>query len=169
MLHRTRHAGIIFHRPDALVEVHQLSQRHIQAANSTAYRRSQRPLDRHSKVHRRLDRIFRQPVLRLPVALLSGQHLKPLDLALAAISLLNGRIKHPLRSLPDVPARSIALDKRNNRPVRHRVLAVCVLNRLTIRGDRNTVIYRLHGRHLHNFEVTQTYHPKITTDNPGDR
>ena len=144
MLHRARHALVVLHRTDALVQIHQLPQRHVQRTNPSTHRCRQRSLDRHAKVHRRLHRIVGQPVLRLAIRLLAGQHLVPLHRPLAAVGLLHRRIENPLRSLPDIAPRSVAFDERNNRMVGHHKLAVFVLNRLAVARDGNAVVAGLH-------------------------
>ena len=134
VLHRAGHAGVVLHRADALVEVHQLAQRHVQAADAAADRRRERSLDGDAEVHGGLDGVVGQPVLGLAIALFAGQHLVPLDLALAAVCLLDRCVEDPLRGLPDVAAGAVALDERDDRVVGDDVLAVRVLDRFAFVG-----------------------------------
>ena len=163
VLHRAGHTGIVLHRAHALVQVHQLPQRHVQAADSPAHGRGQRSLDGHAKVHRRLHRVIGQPVLGLAIGLLAGQHLVPLHLALTAVGLLHRGVEDAPRGLPDVAARTVAFDERDNRVVGNRVGAVCILDRLAVCRHSNAVIARLHrvvcSRDGPNLSALEGYHP----------
>ena len=146
MLHRAGHARVVLHRPDALVQVHQLPQCHIQTANPPTDWRRQRPFDRHAEVHRRLHRIVGQPFPSLAIALLARQHLIPLHLAPPVVRLLHRRVEYALRGPPDVPPRPIALYERNDRMVGNGIHPVRILDCLAVCRDRNSVVIRLHMR-----------------------
>ena len=143
--HRRRHAREITHRPHAGIKIQHLAQRHVQRTNAAAHRSRQRPLDRHAKIANRVHRILRQPFLELPERLFPREHFQPLDLALPAVGLLHGRIKHAPRSFPDVAPRAVALDERNHRMVRHVKPTAGKINRLASRRHRYPVVSTLHG------------------------
>jgi hypothetical protein len=56
--------------------------------------------------------------------LLAGVDLPPVDLALAAVGLLDGGVEHAHGGLPDVAAGAVALDEGDDRVVRDLELAV---------------------------------------------
>ncbi len=93
MLHRAGNASVVLHRPNALVEVHQLAQRFVQAVRmppptgvvKRPFNRDARSLPWPSPCRRAA------VVLRLAIALLAGQHLVPLHAALAACRLFRRR------------------------------------------------------------------------------
>src|SRR6185295_11068393 len=64
-----------------------------------------------------LHRLVGEPVVEQVLALLAGVDLHPGDLAASAVSLLYRRVEHPLRGAPDVGARSVSLDERQDRLV----------------------------------------------------
>src|ERR1700729_4085834 len=113
MLHRTGHALVVLDRPHAGVEVEQLAQRDVERTNAAADWSGERPLNRDAQIARRGDRVIREPCAELPECLFAGEDLKPADGALAPVGFFDRSIKNTLRSLPDVAARAVALNKRN--------------------------------------------------------
>ena len=82
-----------------------------------------------------LHRIVGQPVLELSKGLLARKNLEPLYRPLSAIGLLDCGVENTLRSAPDVAARAVALDKRNDRVIGNAVLPVRILDRLAVFGQ----------------------------------
>ena len=144
MLHRAGHALVVLHRPHAGIEIEHLPQRHVERADAAADGRGQRSLDGDAQVARGGDRVVGQPGVELAKCLFAGEDLKPLDGALAAVGLFDRGVEDALRSLPDVAARAVALDERNDGIVGHLKLPVAVLNRLAVGGKRKAVIGGLH-------------------------
>ena len=122
----------VAHRALAGVKIQKLPQRHVQRADAAANRRGKRPFNGHTKITNGVHGIVRQPFAEGLERLFTGKHLEPRHSPLPAVGLLHGRVKHPSGRFPDVTPRSISLDKRNNRRIRHLQFAAAVTNRLAI-------------------------------------
>src|SRR5205823_10481028 len=79
----------------------------------------QRTFDRHPKFTNRAYAFIRQPGIEFRLGFFAGKHFIPDNAALAVISFLHCRIENSRRRSPDVPPRPIALDKWNDRIIRH--------------------------------------------------
>ncbi len=100
-------------------QVEHLAQRHVQRADAAADRRRERTFDPHQIFSERVDGLVGQPVVELLEALLSGVDLHPRDLAFAAVRVLHSGVEHAHARAPDVGARSVAFDERDDRIVGH--------------------------------------------------
>ncbi len=116
VLHRRRHAREPPHRPQAHVQVHDLAQRDVEAADAAADRRRQRPLDADEVVEERLDRLLREPVAGGVERLLTREHLFPVD-RLPVLG--RGGVEDELGGGPNVDACAVTLDERDDRLVGH--------------------------------------------------
>ena len=114
-LHRGRHALEPADRPQAHIEVKLLTHRHVDGADAAADRSRQGSLDADKILAARVQRRLRQPLARRLKSLLAGEDFQPLDLALAAVGLLDRRVPHGHRRAGDVRTRAVTLDERNNR------------------------------------------------------
>src|SRR5690606_7356291 len=117
LLHRRGHALEPAHRAQADVQVEHLPQGHVERADAAADRRGQRALDAHQVVAAGLDGRLREPFAGLVEGLLAGQDFHPLELALAAIGLLDRGVEHAHAGAPDVGTGAIALDEGDDRAV----------------------------------------------------
>ena len=115
-LHRRGHAGEPANRTQANVEIHDLPDRDIEAAEATTDRRGERTLDADQVLLELVDRVLRQPVAGLVEGFLAGEDFHPLD-RLAVLR--GGSIEDELCGRPDVDTRTVAFDERNDRVVRH--------------------------------------------------
>ena len=66
-----------------------------------------------------VERLVGEPGAVRVEGLLTGKHLTPLDATRAAVRLLHRRVEDPHRCRPDVRARPVTLDERNDRVVGH--------------------------------------------------
>jgi hypothetical protein len=126
MFDRRRHAAVPADRPQADVQVEQLSKRHVQGANAAADGGRQRPLDADEVFTERFDSIVWKPAVELLEALLAGVDLQPGDPPLVAEGFLHSRVEHANACAPDVRAGAVPLDEGNDRIVgydEHTVLA----------------------------------------------
>ena len=130
MLDGGRDSRGVAHGAHAGVEIEDLPEGDVQAADAAAHRSRERPFDGHAKLFDGLDRVLRHPFLEHLEGLFAGEDFIPRDLTLAAVGFLDGRVKDPARGFPDVPARAVALDKRNDGAVGNDVVAVAELNAL---------------------------------------
>ena len=96
MLYRAGHSLKVADRPDAGVEIQQLPQRHIKAANSTADRSSERALDCNPEFLDRRQRVVGQPGAKFLKRLFPGEHFEPSDLAGPIRNFVDRCIKHQL-------------------------------------------------------------------------
>src|SRR6185437_10898298 len=96
MLYRAGDALVVLDRANALVEIHELAQSHVEAAYTAADRSGERSLDRYAKIDCGLHGIVGQPVLGLAIGLLASENFIPLDLAFAAVGLLHCGVKDAL-------------------------------------------------------------------------
>ena len=124
MLDRRRHALEPAHRPQADVQIEQLTQRDVERPDAAADRRRQRTLDADVVLAERLDRLVRQPGVELLEALFAGVDFLPRDLPLAAVRFLDRGVEHAHAGAPDVGAGAVAFDERDDRIVRHDELSV---------------------------------------------
>ena len=134
-LDRGGHALEPAHGPQTHVQIQQLAQRHIERANAAADRRRERAFDGDQVVAAGRDGFIRQPAVVCLVRLLAGEHLHPVNLALAAIGFLYRRIEYPHAGAPDVAAGAVAFDEGNDGLVRHLQFAVGDRNFLAPGGD----------------------------------
>src|SRR3989454_12519734 len=145
MLDGRGHALEVAHGPEAHVEVEHLAQGHVERAETFADRRGQRALDGDQVLADDVEGLFGQKIGRAVLAvdrvrLLPRVDLRPRELLLAPIGLLDGGVQHPDRGRPDVRTRAVALDEGDDGTIRYLQLAV---------ADRDLLAYRdLHvGRH----------------------
>ncbi len=96
-----------------------MPQRHIQRTNAAADWRGERSLNGHAKIANSVDGIVRQPFVERLERFFPGEHFKPSHAPLAAVGLLDRRVKYAPRRLPNVTSRSITLDERNDGRVRY--------------------------------------------------
>ena len=118
LVHRRGHAVEVAHRPHAGVEVEHLAQRDVQRADAAADRRGERALDRDAVVREVIERLLRQLLAELLEGLVAGEDLVPVNLALAAVDLLDRAVDDVPRRAPDVGAGAVAFDVRDDRIVR---------------------------------------------------
>src|SRR5690554_918902 len=121
---RARHALEPAHRAHACVQVKLLAKRDVQRAKPPADRRGQRALDGDQALANRVEGRLRKPLTGDLLGLLPGINLLPLNLALAAVGLLDRSVENPLGRRPDIRADSVSLNKRNDRIVRDHKLAI---------------------------------------------
>ena len=119
MLHRRWHTRVPAHRPDARVEVHDLADRNIDAADPSSDGSRQRPLDPDEVRGECVERCLGKPFTGRVECLLPSEDLGPLDAPFAGVRLLDGGIKYTLRRRPDVRPGAVTLDKGNDRPIGH--------------------------------------------------
>src|SRR4029077_7412619 len=102
------------------------------------------PFDGDAEVANGFHCFIRQPFLESVERLFARKHFEPGDAALSAIGVLDRRIKHTARRLPDVASRSVALDKRNHRGVRRLQFTSAVADDLASGGNSLAVVRALH-------------------------
>src|SRR2546430_519655 len=112
------------HGSQAHVEIQHLSQRHVERADAAADRSGQRSLDGDEIRPARLDGLVRQPGAEELVGLLSRVYLHPVNAPPAAVGLGHGGVHDAHAGAPDVGARAVTLDERNDRVLRDDQLAV---------------------------------------------
>src|SRR5208337_1483209 len=137
---RRRHARNVFHRPPAGVEVQELPQGNVQAADAATHRRGQRTFDGNAELLDGVERSLRQPFTELLEGLFTRKHLVPHNPALAAKGFLDRRVEYPPRRLPDVAARAITLNVRNDRVVGNYELVVDKVNPRPVPWHGNAII-----------------------------
>src|SRR5690606_31174085 len=71
-----------------------------------------RALDGYEMLGDDVERLLGQPVARTLEGLLACEHFAPGHLALAAVGLVDGRVKDALRSRPDIGANAVTFDER---------------------------------------------------------
>src|SRR6185369_1989721 len=133
------HAFEVTHRPYARVEVKHLAKRYIEASNPTADRSSQRALDRHDELRDRLNGFVGQPFAELVEGFFPREYLVPRNSALSAVRFFDCGVKHPPRRTPDIAARPVAFDERNDGAVGDFQLDAVQRNLLTIGGNFYTI------------------------------
>ena len=111
MLHRGRHAREPADGAEADVEVEDLAQGDVQAADATADRRGERALDADEVLAEGGDRLFGKPVSCGVERLLPGEHLFPFDLP---ATLGDGGVDDALGRGPDVHPGAVTLDERDD-------------------------------------------------------
>ena len=131
LAYRRRNAVEVAHRAHTGVQVEELPERHVQAADAAADGRRQRALDRDPVVADRVDRGGRQPLSGLFQGLLASQDLEPGDGALARVRLLHSGVHHRLSRAPDVGPDAVALDEGHDRSIRDDQNAVLPADLLT--------------------------------------
>src|SRR5207244_3171736 len=119
LLHGGRDPVEVAHGPDAGVQVVPLAQRGVERPDPAADGRRKRPLDRDPVRPDRVQRGLRQPAVCGVECLLPCEHLEPFDPAAAAGCPLDCGVEHAVRGAPDVGARAVSLDERNDRPIGH--------------------------------------------------
>ena len=113
LLHRRRHTPEPAHRAQAHVEVQELAQGHVERAETAAHRRRERALDADQVLAEHPERLVGQPVAGLLERLLSSEDFRPGDPA-PLPCLADGGVDYALRRRPDVHARPVALDERDD-------------------------------------------------------
>ena len=124
MLHRRRHALEPAHRPQAHVQIQQLTKRDVERADAAADRRRQRTLDADVVLPEGVDGLVGQPGVELLEALFAGVDFLPRNLPLPAERFLDGGVQHAHAGAPDVGTGAVAFDERDDRIVRHDELSV---------------------------------------------
>src|SRR6185436_9804195 len=119
MLDRRRHALEPAHRPQADVQIQQLTKRDVERPDAAADRRRQRTLDANVVLPERLDRLIRKPRVELLEALLAGVDFLPCDLPRAAERFLDRGVQDTDARPPDIRTGAVAFDERDDRIVRH--------------------------------------------------
>ena len=127
--------GVVANRTPADVEVEQLPQCDVQAADAATDRRGQRALDGDVVLADGVEGGLGQPVVGSFVSLLPREHLEPGDRPLATVGPLHRGVENRARRFPDVRARAIALNVRNDGVIRRQELAGLNLNRLTVHSS----------------------------------
>jgi hypothetical protein len=117
LLHGAGDPRVPADRAEADVQVEDLPQGDVQAAEALPHRCGERTLDADEMALERLDGLVGQPVAGLVVGLLPGEDLLPDDAALTAVRLLDGGVEDADRRRPDVRPRAIPLDERDDRLV----------------------------------------------------
>ena len=115
MTHRTGHAGEPAYRPQAYVQVEDLAQRHVQAADAAPHGRGQGPLDAHQVFPETFYRFIRKPAFRKVEGLFACQYLVPRDAAVTAVRLVDRGVENALSRPPDIRSRAVAFDERDDR------------------------------------------------------
>src|SRR6185369_3026114 len=119
LLDRRRDALEIAHRTHTGVEVEDLAQGDVQAADAAADRRGQRALDGDPVLADGLQGVLREPLAFPVVGLLTGEHFEPGDRPRAAVDLLDSAVERTAGGAPDVGAGAVSLDEGDDRAVRH--------------------------------------------------
>src|SRR5215831_6657975 len=148
MPNRGRYTFEVTDRPLAGIEVEDLPQSYVQRTNAAAHGSGQRAFDGNAKITNGFHRIVREPFLECIESLFTGENFVPCDLALAAISMLDGRVENAPRSFPDVAAGAIAFDERDDRVVRNLQLAPAVFDRRSVCRNGMPVVTALHVAYL---------------------
>src|SRR2546430_11226552 len=130
LAHRAGHALEVAHRPDAGVQVQHLAQGDIEGTDPTPDGGGKRALDGHAVRPDGVQRGLGKPVADLLEGFLSGQHLEPVDTALAERDLLDHGVEHPPSGAPDVGPGAVAFDEGDNGVVRHYPTTVAVFDAL---------------------------------------
>ena len=123
-------ARVVAARAHAAVQIKNLPQRHVEGADAPAHRRCQRTLDGDPVGLDRREGVLRQVLIGAVklAGFITGINLEPLDVALAAVGLGDGRIQHPLGGWPDVHTGAVAADEGDDRVAGHHRLAVLEAN-----------------------------------------
>src|SRR5262249_44856407 len=104
-------------RSKADEQVEHLTEGDVERSNAAADRGRQGAFDADEVLAEGLHGVVGKPRLESVEALLTGVNLHPRDLAPAAVRLFDGRIQHAYAGAPDVRARAIAFDERDDRIV----------------------------------------------------
>ena len=144
MLHGAGHALVVLDGADAGVEVEKLAQGHVEGADAAADRRGERPFDGDAEIAGGGHGVVGEPGGELAEGFFAGEDFKPADGALAAVGFLYCAVEDALRGLPDVAAGTVAFDERDDGAIGDLKLAVGVLDRLAVFGERQPVIGGLH-------------------------
>ena len=136
---------VVAARTHAGIEVKDLPQGDVQRPDSTSDWGGQRALDGDAVLTHGFQGVFGQVLIgAVEVAgLIAGIDLEPLDPALAAVGLGDGRIQHLLGGRPDVNARAITTNEGNDGVVGNDGLTVLEANGRSLRGGGEL----LEGRH----------------------
>jgi hypothetical protein len=119
MFDRRGNALEILHRPQADVKIELLAQFDVEGADAPADGRGQRPFDADQKFLEGLDGFLRQPGVEFFEGLLAREDLEPGNLAFAAVSLVDGRVEHPLAGGPNIRPGAVAADERDDGMIGH--------------------------------------------------
>mmetsp|Transcript_2626 Transcript_2626/g.5103 ORF Transcript_2626/g.5103 Transcript_2626/m.5103 type:complete len:225 (-) Transcript_2626:127-801(-) len=111
------------HRAKAYVEVELLAKSYVKRPKATTDRGGEWALDSHKVFAVSFKGLLRKPASSLAESLFSGQDLKPLHLALAAICLFHCSVKNLDTRSPNIRANTIAFNKRDNGLIRYVQLA----------------------------------------------
>ena len=144
MLHGRGCAFVVPHGTHAGVEIQDLAQGNVQRADAAAHWCGQRAFDSDAEVTDGVDGVIGEPVVEFGFGFLSGEDFVPGHSSFIPIRSLNGSIEHTDGSLPDVAARPIAFDVRNDGSLRDVITSARVGYACTIRRHRKTVVGRHH-------------------------
>ena len=131
---RGRDAGKVVHGAPADVEVEELAEGDVQAADAAADGRGEGALDGDVVLADGVEGLLREPVVDSFEGFLAGERLDPVDGAAAVVGALDGGVEDGAGGAPDIGANAVAFDEGNDGIVRHEELAVPNLNRLTSHG-----------------------------------
>src|ERR1700674_1041456 len=139
MLHGRRHTGVVLHRTHAAVEIENLAQGDVEGADAASDGRGQRTFDGDAEFADGADGVVWKPILKASLGLLSGKNFVPGNGALTLIRLFDSGIEDADGGFPNIAARAIAFDERNDRVIGDAVLAVAIFDLLPMGWDRHSV------------------------------
>jgi hypothetical protein len=113
-LHRAGDTLEVSHGAKAHVEIELLSESDVQGADTTADGGGQGSLDTDKVLAESIKSLSRKPVTLSTESLLTSKDLKPRNLPLALVSLLDGSVEHAHGRLPNITASAVALDERDD-------------------------------------------------------
>ena len=110
-------AAIPAHRTQARIEVEDLADGDVQAADAPSHGGRERAFDANEMIAERLYGLLGKPFPGGVERLLAGQHLLPRNGTLTAVRLLDGGIEDVPGSTPDVGTDAVSLDERDDRVI----------------------------------------------------
>ena len=119
VLYRAGNSAEVAYRADAGIQIQQLSQAHVQAADSAPNRRCERALDRNSKFLNRGECVVGQPASEFLKRFFPSENFEPDHFARSLRNFLDRGIEHQLRRFPNVRSGAVSFDKRNDGVVRN--------------------------------------------------
>ena len=139
MLHGRRHSGVILHGTHAAVEIEDLAQGDVEGADAASDGRSQRTFDGDAKFADGADGVVGKPVLKASLGFLSGKNFVPGYGALTLVCLFDSGVEDADGGFPDIAARAVAFNERDDRVIGDAVLAVAVFDLLPVGWDGDSV------------------------------
>src|SRR6267143_357126 len=85
------------------------------------------------------DGVVGEPIVKASLGLFAGKNFVPRHGALTLVLLFNRSVEDADGSLPDIAARAIAFNERDDRVIGDTVLAVAVFDLLPVGWDRDSV------------------------------